>query len=153
MRLPDGLRAVALFEAAKGGLVVLAGFGLLALVHHDLQRVAEHLVAHLHLNPASRYPKIFVDAAAGLGGPHLAVLLAGAAAYAAVRFIEAYGLWNNRRWAQWFAAVSGGVYIPFEIYELATAPGWLPAGALLLNVSVVALVLLALLRTQRGRPT
>ncbi|MCZ7627423.1 MAG: DUF2127 domain-containing protein [Candidatus Methylomirabilis sp.] len=41
-----------------------------------------------------------------------------AAGYASVRFVEAYGLWLERRWAEWFAAVSGGIYIPFEIYEL-----------------------------------
>ncbi|MCA1678755.1 MAG: DUF2127 domain-containing protein, partial [Actinobacteria bacterium] len=22
-----------------------------------------------------------------------------------------YGLWRGRRWAEWFAAVSGGIYI------------------------------------------
>ena len=41
---PDkGERVVAAFEAAKGLLVLLVGFGLLRVVNEDLQRVAEEL--------------------------------------------------------------------------------------------------------------
>ena len=31
-----GLRVVALFEGAKGALVLVAGFGLLSLIHEDV---------------------------------------------------------------------------------------------------------------------
>src|SRR5579859_6996262 len=48
MRLTDGLRMVAAYEAAKGALVLLAGFGLLTLIHNDAQYFAEQLVAHMH---------------------------------------------------------------------------------------------------------
>jgi hypothetical protein len=40
------LRTVALIEASKGTLVLLVGFGLLSLAHHDAQRIAEQWVAH-----------------------------------------------------------------------------------------------------------
>jgi hypothetical protein len=56
MRFAGAIRTVALVEAAKGALVLVAGLGLLSLVHHDAQRLAEVLVTHSHLNPASRYP-------------------------------------------------------------------------------------------------
>lgn len=146
MRLHDSLRAVALFEAFKGAVVLLAGFGLLAIVHRDAQHLAEALVAHLHLNPASHFPRIFIEAATALTVPRAELLVVGAAAYVAVRFTEAWGLWFGRRWAEWFAAVSGAVYIPFEIYELAQRGGWLPAAALVANVAVVAPVVAALVR-------
>lgn len=55
-----GLRTVALFEAAKGGIVVAAGLGVLELLGHDAQTSAEALVRHFHLNPASHYPRIFL---------------------------------------------------------------------------------------------
>ena len=58
-----GLRTVALFEGLKGVLVFIAGFGLLALVHKDVQAIAELIVQHLHLNPARQYPRIFIEAA------------------------------------------------------------------------------------------
>ncbi|UUZ63535.1 DUF2127 domain-containing protein [Polaromonas sp. P1-6] len=150
MRLPDGVRAVAALEAAKGILVLLAGFGLLSLIHHNAQQLAAQVLGHLHLNPANRYPRIFIDAAAALTEPRLKLLAIGAATYALVRFVEAYGLWRSRRWAEWFAAISGAIYIPFELYELRHHVGWLTVAALFLNVLVVALVARALLREDRS---
>lgn len=146
MRLPSSVRAVAVFEAAKGALVFLAGFGALSLLGHDAQRFAEQLVTHLHLNPASRYPRIFIDAAAHLTNAHLWLLAAFAATYALVRFVEAYGLWRGRRWAAWFAAISGGIYIPFEFYELFKGETWRSLAALLVNVLIVGIMIKALLR-------
>lgn len=61
LRHNKGLHIVALFEGAKGMLVLLAGFGLLALIHKDVHDVAARLIANFHLNPASRYPRIFLD--------------------------------------------------------------------------------------------
>ena len=49
-----GLRAVATFEAVKGVIVLLLGFGLLTLLHKDAESVAEDLLIHLHVNPDRR---------------------------------------------------------------------------------------------------
>ncbi|HEY0720256.1 MAG TPA: DUF2127 domain-containing protein [Gammaproteobacteria bacterium] len=144
------VRGVALFEATKGILVLLAGFGLLSLIHHDLQHVAEQLVGHLHLNPAKRYPQIFIDAASQLTSSRLWMLALLAASYSTARFVEAYGLWRERRWAEWFAVVSGSIYIPFELYSLVRGADGLSLGALLVNTVVVAVVLDALWR-KRGQ--
>jgi uncharacterized membrane protein (DUF2068 family) len=152
MRLASTVRAVALFEAAKGALVLLAGFGALSLIHHDAQRLAEQMVGHLHLNPASRYPRIFIDAAAHLTDTRLSLFAILAAAYALARVVEGYGLWGHRRWAEWFAAVSGGIYIPFELYELFKGAAWLSLGALLTNIFVVGLMINALLREHPEEP-
>jgi uncharacterized membrane protein (DUF2068 family) len=142
------VRAVSLFEAAKGTLVLLTGFGALSLIHHDAQRFAEQLVGHLHLNPAKHYPRIFIDTAAHLTDARLWMLATLAATYGLVRFVEAYGLWRGRRWAEWFAAVSGGIYIPFELYELFQGINWLSLSALVANVLIVGLMVNALLRNQ-----
>ncbi|RYG83545.1 DUF2127 domain-containing protein, partial [bacterium] len=40
IRIRRAVRTVAVFEAAKGLLVLLAGFGLLRLLHHDVQAEA-----------------------------------------------------------------------------------------------------------------
>lgn len=57
---PDSIRVAAVFEAAKGILVLFAGSGLLMLIHKDVHSVAEQFVRHLHLNPAKHYPRIFL---------------------------------------------------------------------------------------------
>ena len=124
---------------------MLAGAGALSLIHHDVQYYAEQLVGHLHLNPAKHYPQIFIEAATHLTDARLRLLAIFAALYGVVRFIEAYGLWGGRRWAEWFAATSGGIYVPFELYELYSKATWLSLTALLANVLIVGLMVNTLL--------
>jgi uncharacterized membrane protein (DUF2068 family) len=141
MKLSSALRTVAVFEAAKGALILLVAFDLLSLVHHDIQQAAEHLLTHTHLNPASRYPHIFIDVANHLTNTRLLLIAGGTGVYSLARFIEAYGLWRARRWAQWFAAASGAIYVPFELFELYERVTWLSLGALTLNLAIVAFML------------
>ena len=144
-----GLRAIALFEAAKGALVLIAGFGLAALVHRDAQHIAERLVHRLHLDAAKRYPRIFLDVMSNVSDAQLWALAALAAVYAVLRFAEAYGLWFGRRWGEWIAAVSGGIYVPVEIYELSRGVSWIKLAALSLNAAVVAYMCCVLWRGGR----
>ena len=150
MQLNSGMRLVAVFEAAKGLLILLAGFGLLSLVHHDLQLAAEELVRHFHLNPASRYPRIFIELASSVTDTRMWLLASLAFLYAMVRLIEAYGLWRARRWAEWFAVASGGIYVPIEVYELFRGISWIKVGTLLVNMAIVAYVGYVLWRSKRN---
>ena len=134
----SGVRVIAALEAAKGLVILLAGFGLLHFVHQDLQTLAEELVRHFHLNPASRYPRIFLDLADRVADVRLWLLALMAFAYASLRLVEAYGLWRHRRWAEWLAAASGAIYVPIEIYELFTGATALKVATLALNIAIVA---------------
>jgi len=136
------VRLVACFEAAKGGLVVLTGAALLEIGHLGAQRTAERMVRHLHLNPANRYPRIFVDAAANLTDARLRLLAIAATTYAIARFAEAYGLWRGRAWARFFGIATGGIYIPFEIWNLTRRVTPIGIGALAVNVLVVIVLVL-----------
>ncbi|HEX4985042.1 MAG TPA: DUF2127 domain-containing protein [Burkholderiales bacterium] len=149
MRLSDGLRAVALYEAAKGLLVLVAGFGVLTFMREDLQGVAERLVRHLHLNPAKGYPRIFIDAASNVSDARLWMLAGFALLYALLRWVEAYGLWHERRWAEWFAVLSGAIYVPAELYGLFRHATALRLLLLALNVGVVAYMVFILWRLRR----
>jgi uncharacterized membrane protein (DUF2068 family) len=133
----EGIRSVAILEATKGLLVLLAGFGLLSLVHHDLQAVAEHLVRRSHLNPARHYPRIFIEAASRTSDARLKSLAFLAFAYSTVRFIEAYGLWRLRTWAEWFAIISGSIYLPIELLEYFKKPTILRGAVFLINLIIV----------------
>ena len=142
---------VALFEGFKGVVVLAAASGLLALVHRDVHAIAVRLVEHTHLNPASRYPQIFLDAAANIQDSRLILLALGAAAYSAVRLIEAYGLFHERAWAEILAAGSGAIYLPLELFELARHVTTLRVVLLLANLAVVAIIVHALLRRRRAK--
>jgi uncharacterized membrane protein (DUF2068 family) len=145
-----GLRVVAVFEGAKGGLVLVTGFGLLAFIHRDLHSAAEEIVRHLHLNPARHYPRIFLDAASRVTDNQLWVLAFSAFLYALIRLIEAFGLWRRKLWAAWFGVLSGGVYLPVELYEVVRRLSWARLAVLSVNLAIVAYLGYAL--TIAGRP-
>lgn len=147
-----GVRVVAVFEALKGALVLSAGLGLLSLLHHDLQAVAERLVRHSHLNPAHHYPRIFIEAASHTNDSRLQFLAALAFLYAAVRFVEAYGLWRMRVWAEWFAIIAGAVYLPVEVYEIFRRATWMRGMIVLTNLLIVAYLVNVRLLSRR-RPS
>lgn len=115
---PLGLRTVAVFEFAKGLIVLLAGLGLLSLIGHDVQQKAEQLVRLFHLNPAREYPRIFIDLASKLNDARLWIYCLYALGYAAVRFVEGYGLWHELAWAEWFAVITSGMFLPLELLHL-----------------------------------
>jgi uncharacterized membrane protein (DUF2068 family) len=142
----NGLHIVALFEGAKGLLVLLAGFELLTYIHKDIHEAALHLVKHLHLNPASHYPRIFLDLTEHINDSKLWSLAIAAAIYSVVRIIEAIGLWMRKTWAEWFAVLSGGIYIPVEIYEVVQRVTWPRVTVLIVNFGIVAYLLFVLLR-------
>ncbi|MBJ6801239.1 DUF2127 domain-containing protein [Geomonas propionica] len=146
-----GLHVVALFEALKGAVVLLAGCGVLALVHKDLHNIAVRLVQVLHMNPARRYPSIFIDAANRVTDVQLWMLALSALAYATVRLVEAYGLWQGRKWAEWFGFLSGAIYLPVELFEIWRKPDWARIVVFLVNLGVVLYLGLYLKRSGRSR--
>lgn len=150
----SALHAVALLEATKGALIIAAGFGLLALVHQDVQALAEEIVRHFHLNPASSIPRIFLDVAARADGGRLQLMAMGAFGYSSLRLAEAWGLWRGRTWAEWLGIVSGGIYLPIEIYELSVAITPVKIGIFFVNVVVVSVLVRERLNAHRttGEP-
>jgi uncharacterized membrane protein (DUF2068 family) len=139
-----GLRTIAGYEAAKGAIVLLAGLGLLGFIHRDVQEAGEELVRHFHLSPSSHYPRIFLELTAKVTDGWLWALALGSLLYASLRFAEAYGLWRGKAWAEWLAAISGAIYVPFEIVELLKKVTALRTASLLVNLIVVAYMLLQL---------
>jgi len=143
----DGaIRLIAAFEGLKGALVLAVGFALLGYIHADLESFCEDLVRNLHLNPARGVPRIFIASASRVPDSQMSLLVLGAVLYAIVRFIEAFGLWHQRAWAEWFALISCAVYLPIELYELSRGISALKVILLLVNVLVVGYLWLVLRR-------
>ena len=131
--------------------MLLAGFSLLGLIHREPQRIAEELVRHFHLNPAHRFPRIFVDAITHTDPSTLVGLACGAFAYAALRLIEGIGLWREKRWAQWLGVASGATYLPIEVYEILHGITW-PKLLLLVVNTLCVLYLVQTLRRRESPP-
>lgn len=142
------IHTIAILEGTKGLLVLMAGFELLSLIHQNLHNAAAELVRNLHLNPAGHYPRIFLDLTDRVTNGELWLLAGGALLYALLRLAEAYGLWWQQLWAEWFGVVSSGIYLPVELYETIVAFNWAKGVILIVNLFVVWFLALALRRTR-----
>ncbi len=145
------LRAVASLELTKG-IIVLAGiFGILFLVHKDPGDVADWCLTVLHISPDHHFAQVFLDWADSLTDKKLWVVAGVAAVYSTLRFVEAYGLWKARAWAEWIALVSGTLYLPFEIFKIVTRPSLFHVSLLLINLAVVLYMAYVLLEARAAK--
>lgn len=140
-----GLHAVALFEAAKGVLALLAATGMEWLGPAPLQRALDALLALLHLDPAHGSPA-WLAHALNPDAVHLAAAVA--VLYGAVRLVEAWGLWRARAWACWLG-LSAALYLPFDVYAFVLHRHWLEAAAVAINLLVVWVLARDLSRRRR----
>jgi uncharacterized membrane protein (DUF2068 family) len=132
-----GVHVIAIFEAFKGLLGVAAIFGLLSLRHKDLQETAENLINNLHFDPSGELAQKFIESAGKINDSNIAAVIGLCVLYVIIRFVEAYGLWTLRAWAEWFAIISGSLYIPFELYKLLQKPTFTRGAILLFNIAIV----------------
>ena len=145
-----GLRTVAVFEASKGLLVLVLAILLIA-VRGEIQDYAEDLLYAIHLDPDRRFAQAVMHAATKLSDLRAWTVLFVAATYSAVRFVEAWGLWNLRVWAEWFALLSGALYLPWEILKVAERATWERVAVLVINIAIVLYMLFIRVRDMRSR--
>jgi uncharacterized membrane protein (DUF2068 family) len=144
------LRTIAVFEATKAAIVLLLVCGLFQLIHKNLDDVAERVVQVLHVNPEGKLSNLFLELASHATDRSLWVLALGSLAYASVGLTEAYGLWREREWAQWFSLLSTALYLPPELYWMLRHPGWLKCAVLVINI-VIFLFMVSLRLNGRSR--
>jgi uncharacterized membrane protein (DUF2068 family) len=143
------LRAIALFEAVKGLAALIAIVGLTDLMHRDVRHLAEELIGRFRMRPDGHYSSVILHYADLVPGMNMHGLALMAAGYITIRFLEAYGLWNDKAWAEWLAALSGAIYVPFELEHFLHRPTLINGGVLLGNLIVVVFLGLQLWRRRK----
>ncbi len=131
------LRAIAIFAAVVGFTALASLIGVLDLLHHDAHALAMSLIECFGLDPESHYPSLLLHYADVLPNANVPLLVALVCAFIALRFVEATGLWLGKVWGEYLGALSGGIYIPFEVVHWLREPTWLSAFVVLLNVVIV----------------
>lgn len=128
------LRAVAIFEFAKGVVALLAASGV--AFHKTTAQWIHRLALHLHFDPANDRPNALLQALQTNASAHLRLIAFGALVYALVRIAEGIGLWYDKRWASWLAVFAAAAYLPFELVRTIRHPTWV-SFAFLLGTAVV----------------
>ena len=145
------LQTVATIEFFKGIFVTLMGVCAILLVHKDVWLYAESLLALFHISTDRRLAQTFLDFADNITDAKLWAAARLAFAYSVLRFIEAYGLWRCRTWAEWVAAVSGTLLLPLEIREVLRHATLLRCGLLIGNVAIVLYMVYLILANRREK--
>ena len=112
-------------------------------MHKNLDEVAERFAQVLHVNPEGKLSNLFFELASHSSDRNLWVLALGILAYAPVRLTEAYDLWREREWAQWFSLLSTALYLLPELYWVLRHPNCLKCAVLVANI-VMFLFMLSL---------
>ncbi len=147
---PVTLRALGAFEAAKGALALAAACGILSLRHTDLHAAADTFLLNHGIDPERHYTRLFIESIARATHQDVGPIVAFCVIYGLIRIAEGYGLWQGRHWAEWFAVISAGLYLPFEVRHFAHRVSLLSGGLVLVNVALV-IYLARLLKQQRAR--
>lgn len=139
VREPDfGLKVIIVWKLIKGSLLLLLAVGAFALIHKDVHGLAEQLVEALHLDPTSKRIGPLLEKIGNFATPaHKAEVGVGAIVFAAFIFVEAWGLWNRRIWAEVLTIVATSLLIPVEVYEIARHPSLGKVITLAVNALIV----------------
>ncbi|MCU1293829.1 MAG: rane protein-like protein [Bryobacterales bacterium] len=146
-----GLRAIATLEAAKGIGVILLLLILFG-IHRHAEDLVEALLYHVHIDPDRRAAQAILHAADRLTDMRMWTIAAAALSYSTVRFVEAWGLWHRRVWAEWFALLSGALYLPWEVLKVAERASWMHIFILSINVIIVLYMLYIRIRSMQDAP-
>jgi len=135
----EGLHALALMEGVKGVMALMLVLLVYFLSGQDLHAMTLERMRALAISEQSHYAQWLLMLADKVSQGRFPMFTGLALLYASFRFVMAYGLWFHLRWTEWFAFVSGCLYIPFELYaiyqDVAKLSNWM---ILLFNLIVVS---------------
>ncbi len=135
------LRLVAVFKLVKAALLIVAGVGILKLIHTDIAARLDHWVLMIGLDPGSRFINRAINKATDIPPNRIKELGLGSFIYAALFMTEGIGLWLEKRWAEWFTVVITSSLVPLESYEIYRHPTPLKIVVLILNIAIVGYLL------------
>ena len=145
------LRLIAIFEAVKGVLGLMVGIAMHLLVGGPEHPSIQWVVSRFHLAEEGHSLHFIVSMLTHPDTFRLEMWTVFAVLYAALRFVEAYGLWVARRWGEWLALVSVAIYVPVEIYALTFGANVVKVGLLVLNLGLLVYLAMVLRATRRKR--
>ncbi len=140
------IRFLAVERGIRGFIVLLIGFALFQLKNSQetlestlstslplLKPFADQIGWDINNSRVIHLLDMFLEVA-----PHTLWIIAVALiAYGILQLTECFGLWFQKRWAEYLTVVATSAFIPIEIYELTHSVTFIKAGALVVNIAAV----------------
>lgn len=150
-RTRRGLVAIGVMKLLKGLALIIAGIGLLSLLHRDAAETVRHWIEYIRIDPHDRLIDHAIEKIGGIDHRTMKRLGVGTLFYAAVFCTEGIGLLTNRHWAEYMTAGVTTSFLPLEIYELIRHPSVVKALVTLVNVVVVGYLVLEIKKERAHR--
>jgi len=128
---------IGIFKLVKGAGLLIAGVGLLKLLHHDVAAMMQHWIEVLRVDPDNRYIHRALLRIFNVTPKQLKELSAGTFVYAGIFLTEGTGLLARKHWAEYMTLISTGLFVPIEVYEIFRHFTWVKAGVTIVNVLIV----------------
>jgi len=144
------IRLIAILKLLKAAALIIAGVGILKLIHKDIGTELEQWVTRLGFDPGSRFVNYAIEKATNLSPHRIKELGLASFVYAPLFLTEGIGLWLLKRWAEWFTVVITGSLVPIEIYEICRHPSAVKILVLVVNISVVGYLLYRIYKEPRA---
>lgn len=132
-----GIVLIALFKFTKGFALLLLAFGLLHLLHRDVEQSVTHWIEMARMDPENRHIHGLLVKIFAVTPKQLRALSAGTFLYAALFLTEGTGLILRKRWAEYLTVISTSLFIPLELYEIWHHPTPMKFAILAINVATV----------------
>lgn len=131
------LKFIAAFKLIKAlGLIIVAIAAFDLVQSHQVEELAGWII-RLPVHQGHPYAVALVDKLLDLGPRKFIAIGAVACVYATVFAIEGWGLWREKRWAEYLTVIVTASLIPLEVWEIFHHFTWLKVLALALNVVIV----------------
>ena len=131
------LRVIAIYKLAKALGLILVAIAAFDLVRSEQLVALADWIMQLPLHQGHHYAVTFVEKLLGLSPRKLLAIGIVACIYASVFVVEGWGLWREKRWAEYLTVIVTASLIPFELWEIFRHLTGLKVFALVLNVAIV----------------
>ena len=142
------LRFIAAYKVIKALALLLAAIAAFGLIGDGNLEALFAWVMQLPIHHGHDLLVGMIDKLFGLGPRKFLAIGVVLCIYAAVFLVEGWGLWRERRWAEYLTVIVTASLIPLEIWEIFHHLTWLKIVALIVNVAIL-LYLIVLLRRER----
>jgi uncharacterized membrane protein (DUF2068 family) len=135
------LKCIAVERYLRSIVFVAVGIVLVTHAHTDWGRAISRLARHVGLDPRSNGVQRIITEASSISPGRYTLFGAFAIAFGVLEGAEGYGLWTGKRWGEYLTIFATSLFFIPEIWELADRPTLLKAGALAVNIAIVAYLL------------
>jgi uncharacterized membrane protein (DUF2068 family) len=142
------LRLIALLKLVEGALLLGVVFGILTLLHKNVADQAERLFGFFHINTDTIFMQKILIKLELVDTRDIVTISVIAGLYAALVFVEGFGLWWQEQWAEYLTVAATGFFIPYEIIEVTKHAGAGNITLLAINSSIVVYLALVLFLRQ-----